>query len=212
MTILGVLELLGTPSSTGGRRWEIHHATVVGRSGEADITINIAALSRAHAELFPLRGRVAVRDLGSRNGSARNGEPVGSEPVMLDDGDEIVLAGEVAFRFIDPMATPIRPRIGRLTGVWIDPETETVWLDARLIEPPLSPRQLALLRLLDECRGEVVTRTQIVSAVWPDVESAGVSDEAVAGLTKRLRQRLAELGRDDLIEAVRHRGLRLVDP
>ncbi len=195
----------------GGRRWEIHGPTTVGRSDTADLTLTVASLSRRHAELVDVAGRLALRDLGSRNGTAVNGEVVGEEPVILADNDEIVLGGAVALRFIDPMATPIGPRIGRLTGVWIDPRTDAVWLDARLVEPPLSARQLQLLRLLDEADGAVVTREQIVAEVWADAAAEGVSDQALAALIKRLRQRLGSPSgsESDVIEIVRGRGLRL---
>ncbi|MEM9565733.1 MAG: winged helix-turn-helix domain-containing protein [Actinomycetota bacterium] len=221
MTILGVLELVTVhgPQTAGdaalgapGRRWEIRGPLVVGRSTTADLTVALPALSRRHLQLIEATGRVAARDLGSRNGSAVNGRPLGQEAVILADGDELVLAGSVAFRFIDPMATPIGPRIGKLTGVWIDPDTDVVWLDARPLEPPLSPRQLDLLRLLHDADGEVVSRDRIVEVVWADAVADGVSDEAVAALVKRLRQRLGAAGRGELIEMVRHRGLRLVDP
>ena len=241
MTILGVLQLEAVqpapagPASTGGsgpdgddgpdtdaeldraigssrRRWEVNGPLVIGRAAAADLTITLPSLSRRHLELVPLTGRVAARDLGSRNGSAVNGQPLGSEPVVLADGDQLVLAGSVAFRFVDPMATPVGPRIGKLRGVWVDPDTDAVWLDARPVEPALSPRQLALLKLLAEADGRVVSRQRIVEVVWADAEADGVSDEAVAALIKRLRQRLGETGRSELVEVVRHRGLRLVDP
>ena len=232
MTILGVLELVdlrapsvdddpvgqragsadgSTDLATPGQRWEITGRTVIGRVAAADVTIALPVLSRRHLELVEITGRVGACDLGSRNGSSINGLPLGPDPVLLADGDELVLAGSVALRFIDPMATPIGPRLGRLRGIWIDPQTEAVWLDARPVDPPLSPRQLALLRLLDEADGQPVSRQQIVEVVWADVAASGVSDEAVSALVKRLRQRLAQLGRQDLIEMVRHRGLRLVN-
>ena len=221
MTILGVLELVtvhgpseGDDGAIGapGRRWEIRGPLVVGRAAAADLTVALPALSRRHLELVEATGRVAARDLGSRNGSAINGRPLGQQAVILTDGDELVLAGTIAFRFIDPMATPIGPRIGKLTGVWIDPDTGVVWLDARPLEPPLSPRQLSLLQLLHDADGDVVSRDRIVEVVWADAVADGVSDEAVAALVKRLRQRLGEAGRGELIEMVRHRGLRLVHP
>ncbi len=218
MTVLGVLELVTVeertaaevgPAFDGGRRWEITGPTVIGRSAVADVTLALPALSRQHVELVAVAGRLAVRDLGSRNGTAINGRPIGDEPVTLVDGDELVLGGSVALRFTDPMATPIRPRLGRLHGVWIDPDTDVVWLDARPLDPPLSPRQLALLRLLHDAEGDVVSRQRIVEAVWSDAEAEGVSDEAVAALIKRLRQRLADAGGTEQVEVVRHRGLRL---
>lgn len=48
---------------------------VVGRSGQADIIIRDAALSRRHAELVCGHDSVVVRDLGSRNGTFVNERP-----------------------------------------------------------------------------------------------------------------------------------------
>lgn len=219
MVIRAVLELVATsPGLTvdggdadpGRQRWEIGGPVTIGRSDAADLTLAVPSLSRFHLELLDLSGRLAARDLASRNGSTINGEPLGDEPRVLSDDDEIVLGGAIALRFIDPMATPIGNRIGRLHGIWIDPDTDAVWLDAKLVEPPLSPRQLDLLRLLDDAAGAIVPRERIVEVVWADVAAEGVTDQALAALIKRLRQRLGRRADgSDVVEIVRNRGLRL---
>ena len=198
-------------ASQEGERWEIEANTVIGRSEDAGVTIALAAVSRQHAMLNVVGGLCELVDLGSTNGTAVNGSPLlANTPVPLRDGDDIVIAGVAALRFIDPMATPIAPRIGRLTGVWIDPETEAVWIDARRVEPPLSERQLGLLQQLVDANGEVVSRADIVANVWADVAAAGVSDDAVNAVIKRLRQRLRETSSGgEVIDIVRGRGLRV---
>lgn len=195
-----------------GERWEIETNTVIGRSGEAGVTIALSAVSRQHAMLNVSGGVCELVDLGSTNGTAVNGSPLApNTPIPLRDGDEIVIAGVAALRFIDPMATPVAPRIGRLTGVWIDPETEAVWLDARRVEPPLSERQISMLKQLVDAKGEIVSRADIVAHVWADVAAAGVSDDAVNAVIKRLRQRLRETSSGtDVLDIVRGRGLRLL--
>lgn len=195
----------------GGERWEIEANTTIGRSDDAGVTIALSAVSRHHAILNVIGGQCELVDLGSTNGTAVNGVPLDANaPQPLQDGDEIVIAGVAALRFIDPMATPIAPRIGRLTGVWIDPDTEAVWLDARRVEPPLSERQIALLQQLVDAEGEIVSRVDIVANVWADVAAAGVSDDAVNAVIKRLRQRLRDTSSGaDVIDIVRGRGLRL---
>lgn len=206
------LELIGTDDSgdPSAHRWELDDVAVIGRSSDADVVINVQEISRGHVKLTPRPDGWWVTDLDSRNGTFLNGEPVASTPVRLIDGDQLVLAGAVTLRFSDPMATPLAPAIGRLSGVWIDPETKAVWVDARRVEPPISARQLTLLQLLFDADGEIVTRQEAIEATWTDAHVAGVSDEALAALIKRLKKRLEPFeGGSPNIEIVRHRGLRL---
>lgn len=210
--LAAVLQLITlTGDEATGERWEVEANTVIGRSDDAGVTLALSAVSRRHAELTVAGGQCELVDLGSTNGTAVNGAPLAANtPHPLRDGDEIVIAGVAALRFIDPMATPVAPRIGRLTGVWIDPDTAAVWLDARRVEPPLSERQLALLQQLVDASGEIVPRADIVAHVWAEVAAAGVSDDAVNAVIKRLRQRLRETSVGaDVIDIVRGRGLRL---
>lgn len=190
--------------------------TVIGRSSDADIVLTSDSISRSHAIIERDAGGFVIVDDGSRNGTFVNGDSVSTDPHRLDDGDVIVLGGTLPLTFRDPNATPIAPRIGRLTGVWVDPDTRDVWVDARRLEPPLSPRQLDLLRCLDDADGAIVTRNELVDQVWADVAAAGVSDDALTGLLKRLRSRLDEFTAGEsavsYIEIVRHHGVRLNQP
>lgn len=202
----------GSPTAADGsaERREVGDSITVGRDETADLTLGVAGLSRQHAKVERRRDGYWVVDLGSRNGTFVNGEPLVAGGTRLEDGDTIVLGGAVTLVFRDPMATPIAPRIGRLTGLWIDPETDAVWVDAQRVEPPLSGRQIRLLHLLYDAQGEVVTRATIIDNVWDDAAAEGVSDDALAALIKRLRARLKEFESDIThVEIVRGRGLRL---
>lgn len=186
--------------------------TVVGRSAEADITLNADAVSRRHFEIDFEYGVATLRDLGSRNGTAVNGTIVeAGAPHRLADNDRIVVAGVIELVFRDPMATPTVPRLGRLVGVWIDPANDDVWLDSRLVTPPLSPQQLRLLKVLDAADGAVVPRPELVDKVWDDAAAEGVTDDSLTALVKRLRQRLRDTSPSgDVIEILRGRGIRVV--
>jgi len=199
--------------TTDGRRVPLVDGATIGRLAEHEITFDTAAMSRNHAAAHRRSGTWWLEDLGSKNGTFLNGNALGPEPTPLTDGDTVVFAGAVTVAFHDPAVTPIAPRIGRLSGVWIDPTTDAVWVDATRIEPPLSARQLALLKLLDANVGEIVTRADIVAEVWDDAAASGVSDEAVTALVKRLRGRLRESPLPtEHLEVVKGRGIRLTRP
>jgi predicted component of type VI protein secretion system len=64
---------------------------VVGRHTSCDRCLNISLISRHHCSFFRRGAEVWVEDLGSRNGTWVNGEPItGACP--LHDGDQLELA------------------------------------------------------------------------------------------------------------------------
>jgi pSer/pThr/pTyr-binding forkhead associated (FHA) protein len=184
---------------------------LIGRYPPADLVILKDRVSRQHAQIAYRDFGYYVTDLGSRNGTFVNGRPLDQTPTRLSDGDEIVFGGAVSFRFFDLEETTHGPRLGRLQGVWIDEKLNTVWVNAQLVDPPLSPAQFALLSLLYAHLGQVVSRAEIVSAIYPESDPDGISNEAIDGLIKRLRQRLRQANpRQEYIEVVRGHGLRLI--
>lgn len=183
---------------------------VVGRYPPADLVINQDRISRQHAQIEYRDFAYFLHDLNSRNGTFVNGRSLDRTPLRLTDGDEIVFGGAASFRFFDPEETTYGPRIGRLQGVWIDEKLKTVWVDANLVDPPLSPSQYALLALLYDRMGKIVTRAEIVTAVYPEADAGGISNDAIDGLIKRLRKRLRQTNpKQEYIEVVRGHGLRL---
>lgn len=181
---------------------------ILGRQAPAQLIFSYPQISRSHLRLLRTEKGYTVVDLESRFGTFLNGQPVGADPKRIQDGDELVLGGVLSLRFRDPSQTQGGRRIGRLKGVWVDPESQDVWLDGHHLSPPLSAAQLVLLKLLESRPGSFVSREELVAAVWPDSSVDGVSEEAVDGLIKRLRGRLREAGRDP-IEVRRGMGLRL---
>ena len=63
--------------------------TVLGRSSEADITLDDPGVSRRHAEIRIVDGRPRLVDLGSTNGTYLDGERVTS--AYLSDGSQITM-------------------------------------------------------------------------------------------------------------------------
>lgn len=184
--------------------------TTIGRDASQTVQLSAVAASRAHAEIEHTAHGYMLRDLASRNGTFVNGQRLGNEPHPLRDGDEIVFAGVVSYRFVDPSATPMAPAIGRLVGVWIDPGSHEVWVDGQRVDPPLSDRQQALLELLDSHADTTVSRAEIIDTVWSDVAADGVTAQALDSLVKRLRSRLRPLQLNgEVLEVTRRRGIRL---
>lgn len=62
---------------------------IAGRSTEADIALSDDTVSRKHARFHHERGRLWVRDLGSRNGTVVNGQAV--PYYVLDQGDRVAI-------------------------------------------------------------------------------------------------------------------------
>lgn len=182
--------------------------TVLGRDPACQIVLALPPVSRRHAAIRRDAESCNLCDLGSANGTTLNGEPVGETSHPLQPGDVITLAGAVRLRF--EQGPGARPALSLISSVWIDAASHEVYVDGCLVEPALSPAQFTLLDALYQANGQLLSRSQIVAAVWPGVDPAGVSDEAVDGLVKRLRQRLRVTEGDDLLQSVRGRGLRLL--
>ena len=182
----------------------------LGRSEALEVTLPWPPISRVHARLFRRGAQIWLQDAHSRNGVFLNGQRLGQDPVLLSDGDVIVLAGVIEMQFHDPAQTVTQRAAGRLQGVWIDEETGDVWVDGRRVQPPLSMHQMRLLRALYQQPGRPLSFEAIKQAVWPEENPEGVSKQAVDGLIKRLRQRLRTASPDNRsIRVVRGYGVKL---
>jgi diguanylate cyclase (GGDEF)-like protein len=80
-----------------GAMHRVTDGTVVGREGAAAVQIDSPEVSRRHARIYVAEAGFFVEDLGSRNGTFLNGQPV-ERPMPLTDGDKLGFGGCV-FRF-----------------------------------------------------------------------------------------------------------------
>ena len=95
----------------------------------------------------------------------------------------------------------------------MDQKSRQVWINQQQVVPPLSAQQFRLLWKLYESKGQVISRTDLVSIVWGEDQMAGVSDQALDALIRRLRDRLAALDpTHQFIDTVRGHGMRLDNP
>ena len=130
----------------------------------------------------------------------------------LDAGADDYLAKPFAFsellariRALGRRAAPTAESRLAVADVELDEERHVVRVGERSVD--LSAREFALLAYLMRNAGRVVTRQQILDAVWgaePDVYS-NVVDLYVS----YLRRKLGELGRDGLLRTVRGVGYTL---
>lgn len=182
---------------------------IMGRDEGCDLVIPDRQVSRRHARIRLEGERYLVEDLGSKNGTFVNGQEVHG-PSPLQDGDEIQIALCCKLAFVDAEATaPVlfdEPRQGLL----MDLESKRIWVAGRELDPPLSPAQYRLLELLYVEPGRVYSRDDVVEAVWPEDDRAGITEQAIDALARRLRERLAEADPDrQYVVTVRGHGFRL---
>jgi hypothetical protein len=196
-----------------GQRWSIARALVIGREHSCDVIIADRQVSRFHARLTPTSEGIILEDMGSKNGTHRNGDEL-SAPVVLQDGDAIQVSLAQEFTFLTSDSTmPLGDSAGKPGRLMMDLRSRRVWVNQQQIVPPLSAQQFKLLWMLYEKQGQVINRTELISTVWGEEQSVGVSDQALDALIRRLRDRLAALdSKHQYIDTVRGHGVRLDNP
>ncbi len=184
-----------------GRNWTVKDELIFGRDQDCDVIINDRQVSRQHAQLKVIApDQFQLCDLNSKNGTYINGILI-KQPTLLQDGDEIKIALAQGFLFISSDSTlplhrkteekPIRPK-----KLLVDEKTRIVWVGEKELAPPLSVSQFDLLNLLYSNENEVVSRDKVVENVWGKDQSAGVTEQAIDALVRRLRDRLLKIDPD----------------
>jgi hypothetical protein len=196
-----------------GQRWVLNHTIVMGGEATCDVSIIDRQVSRFHARITPTPEGTLLEDLGSKNGTNHNGVEL-TAPVMLQDGDMIGVALAQQFIFLTSDATvPLTEGAERPGRLMMDQKSRRVWVNQQQLVPPLSAQQFKLLWVLHSNQGLVVSRVDLVSEVWGEIESAGVSDQALDALIRRLRARLSALDpAHQYIDTVRGHGVRFDNP
>src|SRR5262245_30641618 len=126
---------------------------------------------------------------------------MGAAEVLGTPGD---LPGELRGR-----GTTANMRLRRARAapaVRIEAENEWAWCGAQRLQ--LAPRTFAVLRHLVDGAGRLVTKDELLSAVW---RGAIVSDAALASCIRDLRSALGDSSRAPrYIETVHRRGFRFI--
>jgi len=205
--------LIARTGPLNGTQWHLSNPLMVGRESHCDIVINDRQVSRFHARFTPTGEGIVLEDMGSKNGTLCNGTQV-TNPMVLRDGDLVQISLIQQFVFFTSDATvPLtdtRRSVGRLK---LDEKSRRVWVQNKQLVPPLSAQQFHLLQVLYERSGQVVGRQELISQVWGNAQAAGVSDQALDALIRRLRDRLAENdSTHEFILTIRGHGIRLDNP
>ena len=212
--------LIAQAGPLNGQRWILKGDVIVGRDDSCNVIIQNRQVSRYHARFVTLPHGVQLEDLGSKNGTHINGHEV-VEPIILQDGDVIQIAFAQQFIYLSsdstlPLELPPEkpaeivpvPRLLRL-----DKRSRRVWIGDEELLPPLSVSQYQLLELLFDNPGRVVSRAELVQAVWGKEDAIGISEQALDALVRRLRDRLASINSDHpFLITVRGHGLRMDNP
>lgn len=201
-----------------GQRWGIAGNLEVGRDQACHIMIPDRQVSRFHARLTARPEGVSVEDLGSKNGTFLNGQRI-TQPVIINDGDMIQIALIQDLYFLSSDATmPLSQQIPyssegfhhKDAKISLDAKSRRVWVNSSEINPPLSAPQFRLLQTLYEQEGKVISRGDLISAIWGSDKAQGVSEQALDALVRRLRERLMDMDSEsELIITVRGHGIRL---
>jgi hypothetical protein len=203
-----------------GQRWTIEHTLTIGRAPECSVVLTTPdkQVSRVHAQVTLEEEGIFIVDMGSKNGTIVNGSRIAGK-TKLEDGNTVQIAMAQQFIFLSSDATvpldlgDISP-IGLTSNLLLrlDKRARRVKVDEQELEPPLSVAQFTMLELLYEAGGRVITRQEMVDAIWGEENAYDVSNQALDALVRRLRDRLNEVHAHEFIVTVRGHGLRLDNP
>lgn len=178
-----------------GQIWAIKDEISIGRDAQCDIVIDNRQVSRKHALILSHADKKNyVTDLESKNGTLLNGEYITGQ-ASLKDGDEIIIGLVQEFVYVSSDATlplgqaPVADSAST-QKLFLDKKARRIWIGDKELIPPLSVSQYDLLVCLYEHQGSVVTREEVVEAVWKNEEAIGVTEQALDALVRRVRDRL----------------------
>ncbi|KAA3642313.1 MAG: FHA domain-containing protein [Chloroflexi bacterium] len=209
--------LIGETGPLDEQRWTIGSTITAGRDANCEIVVADRQVSREHARFTYKPDGVYVEDLGSKNGTHVNGQRI-NQTTLLQDGDVVQIALAQKFTFLSSDATlPLEstdllsPFEANLQGpLRMDTRARRVYINDEEISPPLSVAQFTMLELLHRRGGRVVTREELIRAIWGEEEAYTVSNQALDALVRRLRDRLSEIDDShEYVVTVRGHGLRL---
>lgn len=97
-----------------GRSFRLHEGdNVIGRNDDVQIALKDDGVSRQHALIHVAEGAATVRDLGSTNGTRRNGQALSPDGDALAAGDVLLFGPSLAARFTvqDPIVENLQRKL-----------------------------------------------------------------------------------------------------
>ena len=214
MSPSGVAALVVIGGALKGRRYDlIGDAFVIGREQKCDLLIDDATVSRKHALLQRIEEKWFITDT-SKNGTHVNSQRVAGA-LALANGDKIAISTAAQLEFVGSEDTvPLSLAEGQAIGrMHIDRKTREVRLRGQLLDPSLSSAQYRMLEYFYLSGDAISTRDEVARAVWPEADQAGITEQQIDALVKRLRDRLGQLDSDhDYILTLRGHGFRFSNP
>jgi DNA-binding winged helix-turn-helix (wHTH) protein len=204
-----------------------HERTIIGRGTQAHLMLNDQRASRQHAEIVRAGGdhcEFHLTDLSSTNGTILNGVPVETQQ-RLRDGDKIKIGKHILrFSMLELCEVEALSKSRSQAGENPEPVDDSasrvlsfppfhIVVDVDLLYRgeavvPLEPRAVRVLKYLAEHSGRVVSKDELLEAVWPDVfTSDGVLKKAIS----QARHALSDDPRAaKFIETYHRRGYRFI--
>lgn len=186
---------------------------VYGRDIEAvDVRLDHPTVSRRHAALTKDKGALTIKDLGSTNGTFLNGQPVGSDAVLLSEGCRVDI-GPFSFVVSNGNLSPFRQRAGtpilvadNLTYVVID---RTTGNDLTLLDDVSVALNAGSFTCIigESGSGKSTLIRQLSGRIKPQNGSVNVRGLDLSHHFEALKQDIAYVPQDDLL----HHSLTLGD-
>jgi len=195
------LKLQGEPQST-----EVLEqlAQALGR----DTTIRYDC-SRLWGQLGPEERETLLEvALGGQPAVRRTVESLAAWGILTESSERVPLIFSSIFADYVRRQATLRDRLP--DGIWVDHDSGDVWVDGVPI-PPLTELEFKLLALLNERKGKLTDKYQIVETVWGVAYINDVDDARIEKLVSRLRAKIEpDPGEPRYILTVRGRGYKQV--
>jgi hypothetical protein len=166
------------------------HAVTIGRRSDNDVVIDETTVSRRHSLIMEAPDGFILRDLNTTNGTFVNRIKIGQAEHPLRHADQISLGGSgvtLVFRLEGPRTRPVDT-----DGI---PQRTPAPGEAKVLggdDATMNPVDVKLLSLLAAQKGTVVSRSEILEALWPDAGQVPDRSHELDEAASRLRSQLAQ--------------------